>query len=144
MNMAEGVLFKARTYRVHTLNRVEATVQLDFGIHVNKLFEVPDMPARLDRETFDAAMHCLIILIGGKRLLIQPDEVDREAWTFRPVLTGRIYLAEKTHGSLVGHTFGLSPETDPVLELAPFFEWVRQRGFSKADVKAAINGRGGP
>lgn len=140
--MTQPQLVKARTHRVHALNRIEAMVDLGFGIHANKMFEIEDVNPALARGEYDRAMHCFAVLLGGKHLLIQPDERQREEWTHAPVLRARIYLAEKTHGSQVGHTFGLGGRVDPVLEVAPFVNWLRERSFRLDDVKAALNGLG--
>lgn len=135
-------LFKGRTLRVHRINQIEATLELEFGVSVTRLFSLDNVSADVAPEDYDRAMHCLVVLIGGKRLIIQPDEADRDNWSHRPVIAARIYLAERTHGKQVGHTSGLYSEVEPVLEVSPFLNWIRERGFRLADVKAAINGNG--
>jgi hypothetical protein len=135
-------LFKGKTLRVHRINQIEATVELEFGVSVTRMFSLDAVSADVPSEDYDRAMHCLVVLVGGKRLILQPDEADRENWSHRPVIAARVYLAERTYGKQVGHTCGLYSEVDPVLEVSPFFNWIRERGFRLADVKAAVNGNG--
>lgn len=142
MTITDQEMFHGRTVRVHSPSRIEAQVSLKFGVSVARLFEVesPLMgDVAVDEEVFDRAMHCLVVLIGGKRLLIQP-AADPDHWAHTPVIRSRIYLAESTHGRLVGHTRGLPGYETPLLELSPFMGWLEGRGFNVADVRSALNG----
>lgn len=134
------ILFDGRTVRVHSPSKIEVLTDLRLGVTVLKAFALLDPLPRLEDDVFDRAMHCLIVLIGGKRLLVQPDPAESENWPFLGTIPARIYLAERTHGELVGHTRGLPGYEMPLLELSPYLHWLHARSFDVADVRRALNG----
>lgn len=137
---AESNLFAARTVRVHAPNVLEATLDLGFGVSITRLLRLDNVSMEgLDDEARARATHCLVVLAGGKRLIVQTDDVE----TYRNPIDARIYLEERTFGKLVGQTFDMSPAINPVLELSPFVNWLGERGFEIDDVKRALNGNGG-
>lgn len=137
---SDYTLFPARTVCVHAPNLIEATLDLGFGVSLTRIFRLDTVSTDgLDEEAYSRAKHCLVVLLGGKRLLVQPQD-ER---TFKNPIEARIYLDEKTHGKLVGQTCGMSTSVDPVLEVGPYVNWLRARGFDLDDVKFALNGYGG-
>lgn len=135
---ADLSLFPARTVRVHTANQIEVTINLGFGVGITRVLRLDNVSTDgLDDEVRSRAAHCLIVLVGGKRLLVQVEDTQ----TYATPVEARVYLDEKTNGTLVGHTFGLSDAVDPVLELAPFMNWLGQRGYRVDDVRRALNGK---
>lgn len=140
MSETDGTaLYSARTIRVHAPNLVEARVDLGFGVELTRLLRLDNVSTEgLDDDSRARATHCLVVLAGGKRLLVQIDDPS----VYQHPLDCRVYLEERTHGRLVGHTAGLSPSVDPILELSPFMNWLGARGFNVDDVKLALNGNG--
>lgn len=134
-------VFSGRTVRVHAPTRIEVEVSLMFGVSIRRMFEIDSaLPVDVDEAAFDKAMHCLVVLVGGKRLVVQP-ESDPNGWAHSTLIPSRIYLAETTHGNLIGHTRGLPGYEMPLLELSPFMGWLQTRNFNIADVRAALNGK---
>jgi len=133
-------LFDGRTVRVHSPSKIEALTDLRLGVSIAKMFSLLDPLPPLEDEAFERAMHCIIVLIGGKRLLIQPDPAEAENWPYMGAIPARIYLAERTHGKLVGHTRGLPGYEMPLLELSPYLHWLSARSFNVSDVRQALNG----
>lgn len=130
-------MFSAVCVRVCAWNVVEARVDIGFGVSIERTLRLDTVSTRtLTADDRRRGQHCLIVLVGSKRLLV--DIADRES--HQGVLSARVYLREPTFGRLVGHTYGLHRTVDPVLELAPFIDWLSSRNFDVADVRAALSG----
>jgi hypothetical protein len=140
-------LFRGRTIKIHSVNRVEVMLDLDFDTLRNKTFALPELEfdaAELSEDALSRAQHCLVVLLGGKRVLVEPPIALRDQWGARVDLSARIYLLGRVHGRPIGYTVGLPEHPDPALEVSPFYNWIASRGFDVADVKAVLNGGRGP
>lgn len=135
--------FHAKTLRVWTINRVEAIVDLDFGVTIRKSFTIDGLALgdALSEDVRARAVHCLVVLIGGKRLIVQPDPRSRDRWGSMREIAARVYLAEKVNGSPIGYTENLPEASGPVLELAPYVSWLAQQQFDIDLVRETMNGR---
>lgn len=141
IRVSETRVFRASTVRVHSVNAVEASVDLDFGVTVRKVFifagvRVADIPQRLRKE----ALHCLVVLLGGKRLLVQPAEAEREQWGRRPEVHARVFLDARICGTPIGLTTGLPGLTGAFLEVTPFLRHLQEHEFDLQFVKNALRG----
>lgn len=136
--------FRGRTLKIHDANRVEILVELPFDICLRKTFELAALgfdAGQLDEEAYSKAQHALVVMIGGKRVVVEPTIALREHWGQRQDLPARIYLDERIHGRPIGLTNGIL--RDAVLEVSPFFSWIAEQSFDLGAVKRALNGKGG-
>lgn len=134
--------FKARTVRVQTATRLEVELDLDFGVTLNRAFLLDGFSMKDALEDERArAKHCLVILVGGKHLIIRPDPRCRPRWGRAGDLRACVYLRERVHGDPVGFIErGVEEAQGPVLEVSPYMRWLAERGFDVEDVKATMNG----
>lgn len=133
-------LFSGKTVKIHTPNQVEVAVDLDFDIVVRKIFKLDRVSDDVDPEFLRQAQYCLVVLLGGKRVLVEPSVSDREQWGRKPVVRARLFLAEKIYGSPIGLMRNLPDTRAPVLEISPFLNWLREHKYAMHHVKAALNG----
>ena len=129
-------LFPAKTARIHTPDCIEAKIDLGFGITVDRRILVDGIYGKGSKLLgYDEAKHCMIVLIGGKKLLIE---------TLDPPVHGpvraRVFLDEQINERAVGMSkpHGLD---SPRLELSAFWAWLASRDFSVDDVRAVLNGK---
>jgi hypothetical protein len=132
--------FVAKTVRVHAVGVVEVSLDLDFGVRLNKLISVTDMSSSdIPDSVKSNAMHCLVVLLGGKRLIIQPDPRTRADWGKNHEIEGRIFLDERVFGGPVGLTTDVSGCSSDVLDISPYFESLRANDFAVSVVKNNLN-----
>lgn len=129
-------LLDGHVIRVQTVNCVEVSLHLPFGISVVKSVlledvELKDVPPKLRQ----AAHHCLIVLLGGKDVVVHTsDENKRDGFVL-----GRVYLNERVYGAPAGMAvpFGLDA---PMLEVSAFYRWLSGVNYDITAVKAVLNG----
>lgn len=135
-------LFAARTQRVQSVRRIEALVDLDFAVQIRRTFllDALQLPP-LDEAMIARAKHCLVVLIGGKQLLVRPDPNTRWNWHLMPEILARVFLNERVFGRPVGY-IELMPEAQgPVLEVAPYMNWLASQRFDVDLVRETLNWR---
>jgi len=131
-------LYSGRTVKVLSTNCIEVALDLGFGLHLNKRIVLEGVNNRsIPKKLRNAAQHALIVLVGGKRVLVHVDDTKQDGF-----LTGRVYLDEKVYGEPVGMTIPFGRET-PLLEVSEFYRWLGDVEFDLKEVKAALNGRNG-
>jgi hypothetical protein len=136
--MDDTRLYAGRTVKVLSTNCIEVALDLGFGLHLNKRIVLEGIDNRsIPKKYRNAAQHALIILVGGKRLLVHVDDTKQDGY-----LTGRVYLDEKVYGEPVGMTIPFGRET-PLLEVSEFYRWLGDVEFDLKEVKAALNGKNG-
>lgn len=136
-------LFRAKTVRVHSPNSVEVDLDLEFGVCLRRVVVFDGFPlSSVPAGQRELAMHCLVILLGGRNLLVQPNPKDRSAWGRQAELRARVFRAERVYGTPVGLTTNLPDVSGAHLDVVPFLHYLAERGFSLKDVKAVVNGRG--
>ena len=137
-------LFRGRTLKIHSIDRVEIQVELEFDFLARKMFslELEFNPDELEEDDYSKAQHCLVVLLGGKRVVIEPDVACRDQWGRMKDIPARVYLVERVHGRPIGYTEGLPGYGEPVLEVAPFYNSLFPN-FDVTNVKSALNGQGG-
>ena len=130
-------LLCGRTVRVMSLNSIEVELQLGFGVSIRKAVRLEGIDeSSVPRHHASDAKHCLVVLLGGKRLLIHTD-VHRKGRT----LVGRVYLDERVYGEPVG--MGIPFGMDELrLDVSVFYEWLRANGYNVQAVKVMLNGDG--
>ena len=130
-------LLPGRTVWVHSCSCVEVAFEIGFGITVQRTIGIegiqpPDVPESLRSE----AKHCLVTLIGGKRVLVLCDTESKA-----PLQIGRVYLNEKVYGTPVGLAAPY-PLNIPLLEIGTFFGWLSTTQYDIRRVKEVLNGTG--
>jgi hypothetical protein len=140
----EARTFKAKTVRVHSISAVEVILDLDFGVSISKVITLDGlMPSDISEEDKSKAHHCLIVLLGGKRLLVQPDPTERKFWGRKTDTRSRLFLDERVFGSPVGLTTNVFGDVGEYVDVVPFLKSLAANGFNVADVKAVLNRRFG-
>lgn len=133
--LAAEKLRQARVVRVKSVNQIELTVDLGFGVSSTRAFTLDDIRvADVPEERRSDAVHCLVVLLGGKRVVVQPEN-------FKPTAKfARIYLAEKIYGSPVGLVQHAPGFDRSILDVSVFFQWLSGCNYSLEAVKEVING----
>lgn len=134
MTLDASKLMQARVVQVHTWNRVEFDVELGFGVRCSRVFTLEDLPTP-SAANARHAVHAMVVLIGGKRVLVQPESNRTDA------RSARVYLTERIHGHPVGFVSDAPGLPSPVLDVGMFVAWLAARDYDIGAVKAAINGR---
>jgi hypothetical protein len=137
-------IFRGKTLKIHAIDRVEILVELDFDFLARKVFALTlDFdPDELEEDDYSRAQHCLVVLLGGKRVMVEPEITTREQWGRSDAVGARVYLTERVHERPVGFTEGIPGHPDPVLEAAPFYNSLFPE-FDVTVVRSILNGRGG-
>jgi len=137
-------IFQGKTLKIHSIDRVEILLELDFDFLARKIFslELEFDPEDLEEDDYGRAQHCLVVLLGGKRVVVEPEISVREHWGRRTEIPSRVYLTERVHGQPIGYTEGVPGRAEPVLEVAPFYNSLFPM-FDVQAVKSVLNGRGG-
>lgn len=136
--------FRGRTLKIHSVSRVDVLVEMPFDLFVCKTFTLDALgfdDSAFDDDTYSDAQHALVVLLGGKRVIVEPDISQRAHWGHLRTITARIYLDARVHGAPVGLTKGIL--SNPVLEISPFFSWVAENKFNMGTMKRVLNGNGG-
>lgn len=134
--------FRARTLQVVSVQRIEAMLDLDFGVHIQRTFEI-DGIGELNVKSQDewaAARHCMIVLLGGKQLVVHPDASTREVWYRTSPIRARVYLLGRIRGNPIGYVADLPGVGGPALDVGPYIARLAQDGFEIDFVKETING----
>ena len=128
-------LRKAVVVRVHNLSRIECCLDLGFGVSLNHSFSMLGFdPKLVPDEQRREAVHALVVLIGGKNVLLEP-ESDKPN-----VKSARIYLNERVYGTPVGYVANVPKLPRPILDVAMFMEWLSGVGFDAKRAREVIRG----
>jgi hypothetical protein len=109
---------------------------MDFGIKVERAialdgFSLSDFP----EEMRSNAMHCLVVLLGGKRLIVNPSAQHHH------ITVAHLYLDEKLRGPVPPVGMEMVPGTnDTRLEVGTYFRSLRTSAFAVDEVKLMLNG----
>jgi hypothetical protein len=134
--------FKAKTTRVHSVGAIEVLIDLDFGVSISKVITLDGLlPSDIPETEKNKAQHCLIVLLGGKKLLLQPDPTESNFWGRKPDVRSRVFLDERIFGTPVGMTTGVSNEDGDFLDVVAFLKSLASDGYQVEDVKNILNRR---
>lgn len=124
------------TVRVHSVNRVEINLNLGFGSSLSRIFTIDGVvSADVVNDKKSDAVHCLVVLLGGKKVIVQPEN-EKATCTY-----GRIFLNEKIHGSPIGLVTNVERLDRPILDVTPFFHFLAQNDFDVKLVHEVVNRR---
>lgn len=130
-------LLCGRVNRVMSLNSVEVDLQLGFGVSIRRGIRLEGIDvSAVPKHLLDAAKHCLVVLLGGKRVLVHTDPHRRGRF-----LMGRVYLDERVYGEPIGMEtpFGLDVSR---LDASAFYAWLGAHEYDIRIVKSVLNGNG--
>ena len=134
--------FQAKTHRVVSPDRIEAQIELPFGVILNKLVQIHGFgfqPGQFSDTEFDRARHCLVVLVGGRRLIVSPCDPVGD-WFRRSPLVARVFLDQKVKNQPIGYTSNLAFSTESVVEAGPYMEWLRTKQFPIDHVNRTLYG----
>jgi hypothetical protein len=132
-------LYNARTVRVYSHDSIVADIDLGFGAHVHRRVFIAGVPARVQMGVKNEAYHCLVVLLGGKNLLLEVSATPSD----QP-FCAKVYLDERVHGSPVGMTCPSGATVSPDnlrLDVGAYYVWLGQRGYDLGVLKETLNGR---
>lgn len=132
--------FMARSQFVHSVRRFDATVDLEFGVQIRRSFVVDGVEAPVGEFMRERAKHCMVVLTGGKRLILRPDPRVRDQWQYLRDIPARVFLAERVVGKPIGYIDSMAEAGGPVLELTPYLKWLASEGFDIDLVREALTG----
>lgn len=129
----------ATVVRVHCANRVEFDLNLGLGVHIVKTFTLSGFnPKLVTDQNRQNAVHALVILLGGKDVLLDLDS-DRA-----DVRNARVYLNERIYGTPVGYVSNVPRLPRPILDVPVFMEWLAGYSFDVALVREVVQGARAP
>lgn len=133
--------FRARTVCVQSANRIETELDLDFGIRLRRTFLLDGFEVHAAvGEARNRAKHCLVVLAGGRSLVVRPDPRLRDRWHGGVDLRARVFLCERVFGRPVGYMQSVTEAQGPALELGPYMSWLASTDFDVEVVKDLLNG----
>lgn len=137
MTLRASDLREGRTIRVHSVSRIEVELDLGLGIRKRHVFALEDFhPNKIPTNSRSDACHCLVTLLGGKRLLVQPENMKANA------RKARLFLTEKIYGSPVGMVQHAPGIERPILDVSVFMDWLSGADFDIKSVREILNGTG--
>lgn len=121
--------------RVNADGTLCTMLDLGFGVHYSARLTVEGLTLRgLAKAPHDAAMHCLLVLIGGKDFYALVPYTDSSS----PL--ARVFLATRVRDPGVPGLTSVPGVAHPVLEVAGFMAHLATHNFDVALVKRALNG----
>ena len=129
-------LYRARTVRIINLNCVMVYLDLGFGISLQKNLVVEGIDGSVvPPSQRPAATHCLVIIAGGRDLLVHTDDTTLDGF-----LKARVYLAAETPAAPEG-TLAMPYGIDlPRMEVGLMWQWVARHGFDPRAVGRCLLG----
>lgn len=128
-------LREGKTVRIHSVGRIEVEIDLGLGVRKQHIFALEDFqPKSVPDALRSQATHCLVVLIGGKKLLVQPEHLRPDA------KRARLFLAERIYGSPVGIVQHAPGFDRPILDVSVFMGWLSGADFDVAKVREVTNG----
>jgi hypothetical protein len=129
-------LLPARVMRVYSANRVELDIDLGFGVRVARSFHLDGIdPKTIPDAAARDAVHALVVLIGGKQVLVRPEHTRSDA------RRASVYLNERIFGTPVGFVGEAPGLPRAILDVAVFFNWIAAQSFNVALVREVVHGK---
>jgi hypothetical protein len=121
----------AKTVAVRTVDTAIVDIDLGFGVRVQRYVTLDSMPT-IDAKLYPTAYHAMIILLGGKRLLLRTNTEQRQE-----MIRARVMVQDEFHPSVPGLT-AIDELLEPVLCVNTFFAEFIRRGYDIDFVKSAV------
>jgi hypothetical protein len=127
------VLYSAHASFVKSPNCLDADIALGFDISIRKSLVIRDLPLSLFRtpEIRDKAKHCLIVLVGSKKVWARVGEYS-QGLHMSDILIGGMKF------SPVGYE---TVDNQLVVDVGKFMRWLLQTGLDHRKVIGSINGQ---
>lgn len=129
-------VFHAEAGLIRHINDFEAILRIAFGIAIRKTVNIEGVNRHIVApKLHSAAKHAMIILLGGKPLLIHCDPTVTDG-----IIRGRVFLNRRVYDAPDGTMFAPYGLDTPLLEVGSFFQWLHHRDFDVAAIKQVLNG----
>lgn len=126
-------LYQSRIHRVPTYSSVIAHMDLGFGVFVQKEITVEGVTSTMVKDQWKEATHCLVVLCGGKDVLLYVDGSEKR-------YVGRIYVPEWVPASPAIPLSTPPGFKDGMVEVGSWMSWARDHGFDAKILRAALKG----
>jgi hypothetical protein len=123
-------LYRAMTVRVVHLNCILADIDVGFGVITRKNLLVDGVDcAAVPQAMRSDAMHCMVMLVGGRELLIHTDCAALDGF-----LKSQVYLSDDAPRAPKG-TMSVPPGMgEPHLDIGLMWNWVADQRFNPRTV----------
>jgi hypothetical protein len=133
-----STVYRGKVVRVQSINCIEINLDLRFGVHIDKNVVLEGIEAKdINPKLRSQAMHCLILLVGGKKVIVHADDSQRDGY-----IVGRVFLQDRVTEAPVPLLRPYGMDT-PMLEVTSFYRWMASRDFNAADVTNLLNAKVG-
>ena len=141
----------ARVGRVHNpwraphdvaLGCIDVTIELGYSIRVDRTVRIDGINAGGRRADAEKIHHFLIVLLGGKDVLIQTPRSQFDRPLRDSALLARVFLNRRVFGALDGMVFAPYGMRDAMLDAGLFYQEVARRNFDMQYVRHVLNGGG--
>lgn len=122
--------FSAKTERAVQPGVIDALIHLPFGIAVSRRIQIEGAPP-CSPGMRKEAMHCLVILCGGKNVYVVTDETQVD-WTIRAQVGVRAKSVPPCCEIAVADEF--------LLDIGRFLAVIDPGGYPVTEVRAVLNG----
>ncbi len=128
-------LYQGRTAKIQTANVIDVDLDLTLGVMLRRSITVEGVTAATVRGQWREATHCMVLLAGGREVLVYTDERNRGG-----AAIGRVYVP------------GIAPTNSPVplekppgidvacVEVSSWIRWVADFGFDDRRLRSALKG----
>jgi hypothetical protein len=128
-------LYEARTIRVLALNRILVDLSLGFGVRIQRSLQVEGIESSVPSAQYQSALHCLVIVLGARDLLVHTDDTMIDGH-----LKARVYLAspaENAPDGTVALPYGMD---EPRMEIGLMWQWLQRTGFDPRETGRRMHG----
>lgn len=126
--------FTAHTVKVSAPNLVDVSLRLDFGVLLERQVRIANAPpADSLGAMYNAALQCLIVLCGGKSLVVDLDPSQRNH-----EVNGVVAVASRTVPLDCGFS---KADGTRLLDVGAYLYVLREHGYDRRMLLAALNGK---
>lgn len=122
--------FDARTERIVDPDVIDSMISLPFGVAVSRRVHIDDAPV-CPPSLRKAAMHCLVILCGGKDVVVEVNTNDRDH-----LITARVGVEAKSPPL----ECLMQKDDRALLDVGKFMRVLQQDQYAVHLVRAVLNG----
>lgn len=129
--------FSGKVIRILSPNRIDVSLNLEFDLTLRHAFVLEDLSLQgMSDEERNAAKHCLILLLGGKKVCVRPDPRLRDRWGSIPDLRARVFRLDSASvfSSCVGYVDVLSEVGSPALDVSAYMLSLATKGYEPQEV----------
>jgi hypothetical protein len=129
------MVFEGRTVVVNGCT-LRVSIDLGFNVSIERHVIVDGIaPERISASDTNAAAHALVVLVGGKPLVLRTDPAVR-GYT----ITAVVYLNRKVHGEPEGLE-RVDGWGTPLLNIGKFHAWLARYNYDVREALAVLNGK---